>query len=100
MKIVKIKTGRYGERVKSKVRMFIHPIRETVVDSLYLRQIGPQKFYRSLILPDALRKLNLPVETKASWKRNGGCHCGCSPCYILDISPDVTGYEAIWVDIG
>ena len=101
MKILKIKTlKKYGERPLTKVRMFIHWKNESVMDSLYRRQLGPHRFYRTLILPDALRKLNLPVETKAKWNKYAGCSaCPCSPGFLLDLHPDEVGYEAIYVTI-
>jgi hypothetical protein len=98
VKILKIKTGEYGERPLSKVRLFIETKGEGILDNLVNRHSRPFNIYRKLVLPPVLEKLKL-AGTKVSWNQKAGCSCGCSPGYILDIHPVKTGFEAIWVTI-
>lgn len=97
MKIVKIKTGQYGERPLSRVRLFIEERNETVLENLILRYSRPSKAYRKEVLPKVFKKLGIDVS--ASWSQKAGCSCGCSPGFILDIHPGSCGYEVIWVTI-
>ena len=94
MKILSTKTGRYGERPLSRVRLFVHRASDCPLTARFTNDV---QFYRSMVLPQVLTdKLK---DVKASWSRAAGCSCGCSPGFILDIHPGQVGYDAIWVTI-
>lgn len=102
MKILSIKTGQYGERPVSRVRLFIETKDESVAENLMARMFGhsaPYKTYRQEVLPRVFKKLKIDP-AKVSWSQKAGCSCGCSPGYVLDINPTVAGFEAVWVTIG
>lgn len=99
IKILKITTGEYGERLLSKVRLFIHPESENILDNMSNRHDRPHKAYRKFVLPVVLERLKLQFIPGATWSQKAGCSCGCSPGYILDIDPLKVGFEAIWVTI-
>jgi hypothetical protein len=103
MKIVKIKTGEYGKKPLSKVRMFVYsnaeaanPLVDFMTGGRYKR---PHQAYRKEVLPLVLIDLMIASNTKVTWSQKAGCSCGCSPGFILDIHPAKTGFEAIWVTV-
>ena len=99
MKIQKIKTGEYGEKPLTKVRLFVHNPHETLIENLNGRWHRPHKQYKEELLPTVFKFLSLPFCTGAHWNQKAGCSCGCSPGFVLDIHPVKAGFEAIWVTL-
>jgi hypothetical protein len=67
----------------TKPRVYVWPS-ETVLEQLLNRRARPVSEYRKNILPEVLKYLNLPADTKVRWSQNAGCQCGCSPGFILN----------------
>jgi hypothetical protein len=93
MKISKIKV-RDNNKFWNKPRIYFF-IKETILENLQERHCRPYKEYRQLI-PKIFKKLKIPINTKAKWSQKAGCHCGCSPGFILDL--DNYGRD-IFVDV-
>ena len=79
-------------RSARKVKVFVFPKGETVLDNLRRRTDRPQKLWNSVVLPKVAEKLGLhSVDTKLYWNQHAGCSCPCSPgfdVYIRDKSVD------------
>lgn len=68
----------------AKPRLHVWIDGESVIENLAYRTNRPSKLYRTM-LPEILRRLGLPADTKATWNQKAGCSCGCSPGFVLDI---------------
>lgn len=82
------------ERSK-KTRVYIFIKNENIIENLENRRNRPCDQYRKEVMPGVLKEMNLPEDTKFSWKQNAGCRCGCSPGFII---ADVYGKE-VFVNI-
>ena len=56
----------------------------------------PADLYRQVVVPEALKALNLPLSTPIRWSQKAGCSCGCSPGFIVS---DNEGHKEVFVTI-
>ena len=56
----------------------------------------PSDLYRQVVVPEALKALNLPASTSVRWSQKAGCSCGCSPGFIVS---DNEGHREVFVTI-
>jgi len=83
MKIQKITVREGKEGRKSRIYFFV---KETILENLENRRCRPHTEYLKLV-PDVLKSvpiLRIPNDIKVKWSQKAGCHCGCSPGFILD----------------
>lgn len=92
MKISNITTRRKDNlNHNTRIHFFVD---ETIIENLENRRNRPYTEYRKL-LPEVFEKLGIPANTKASWRQNAGCSCGCSPAFIVE----VLYHNHVYVDI-
>jgi hypothetical protein len=86
-----------AERVdyNRETRIYVHPKDETIFENLSHRRLRPYNIWRKIIIPQVLKKLDLPEDSKVRWSQRAGCSCGCSPGFIL------SGYHTfdVYVDV-
>lgn len=92
MKITIVPKSPTRQRGPRKVRLYIWPDNESIIDQLYARHHRPHDQWKKLI-PSILEKLPMPAHmtmylidprTPAKWSQKAGCSCPCSPGFILD----------------
>lgn len=64
-------------------RVYVWPKDESVLDNLKNRRLRPHNIWKNVVMPQVLKKLELPANTKMRWSQKAGCGCGCSPGFIL-----------------
>lgn len=71
---------------KSKVRVFVFPAGETLLDNLVIGRLSrPVAAYRTA-LPAIFAAAGIDQGTKARWDQHAGCSmCPCSPGFVLDL---------------
>ena len=79
----------------SKMRIYVHPEGETIMENIMNRKQRPHTFYRKEVLPKLFAQLQWPADTRVKWSQYAGCSCPCSPGFIVD---NVYGRN-IWVDL-
>lgn len=52
--------------------------------------------FRRDVLPEVVKQLDLPEETKFRWSRKAGCSCGCSPGFVC--KTDALNGQNVFVD--
>lgn len=65
---------------------------EKLIDNLMNRRQRPYTMYRKELIPQILKEMKLPANTKVFWRQNAGCSCGCSPGFIVDGAYGMTAY--------
>lgn len=81
VKVAAVEVLRHDGRPKQP-RVYYSHTDETVWDNLANRRCRPVTIYRKH-LPEVLKFLGLPADTKYRWSQYAGCSCGCSPAFIL-----------------
>lgn len=77
-------TNRHHSTRYKQVRLYIDHD-ETLWENFFNRRARPVSEYRKKVVPEALKYLGLPADTKVRWSQYGGCACGCSPAFIVPI---------------
>lgn len=81
--------GSYRE-FDAKPRMYFFVEGENLLENFANRFDRPSKLYRQFV-PQVLEQLGLDPGTKVIWSQKAGCSCGCSPAFIVQADPRVTG---------
>lgn len=86
---------------QAKPRLYVGIEDESVLENFAYRTNRPTAIYRQA-LPEILRRVGLPVDTKAVWNQKAGCSCGCSPGFVLDVrfADDEMPYDVFATLIG
>jgi len=98
IKITKVQTIQHERGEHKKVRIYIFPEGETILENLIERHYRPSKLWR----PFAEQALQMATgeskKYKLSWSQKAGCSCGCSPGFIVsDLQKDYSVYVDIKV---
>jgi len=43
----------------------------------------PHQVYKKQVIPQVLKRMGLPADTKVRWSQYAGCSCPCSPGFIV-----------------
>lgn len=81
-KVMEVKNNRTYNTPKS--RIFVWPKGESVIQNLENRHCRPYTTYKKEVIPEILKKLELPEGTKVKWSQYAGCTCPCSPGFIIE----------------
>jgi len=76
-----------------KMRIFLFPQNETIIENLGKRFARPQNTWKK-IGKSVLKEFGYSEDTKVSFSQQAGCKCGCSPGLIVNSIQ----YKTIYVD--
>jgi hypothetical protein len=73
----------YAERYGNKMRVYLFPVKETVMENLMNRRMRPVNVWRKIAL-QTLNKFGYK-DVKLTFSQFAGCKCGCSPGFIANV---------------
>ena len=76
------RTPRERREYTAKPRLYVSHDGENVLENLVSRKSRPVDQYRG-VMPEILKQLGLPADTKMRWSQKAGCPCGCSPGFVV-----------------
>jgi len=92
-------TKRRNAWFKTKTRVYVHPVNETIFENLVNRRSRPLNTYREA-LRKGLSELGVDIsKVDYKWSQKAGCSCGCSPGFIVDGWDPAIANKNVWVCI-
>ena len=84
-----IRHAEQGRRYRSTSRVYIwidndkrdKPVVELVTGFRYNK---PHQVYKEQVIPQVLKRMKCPADTKVRWSQYAGCSCPCSPGFIVN----------------
>lgn len=81
----------------TKARVYFSFKGETVLDNLMNRKGRPYNALRREAMPEVLKQMGLPADTKVRWSQYAGCSCPCSPGFIVEDERAMG--KTVWVEV-
>ena len=79
-------------------RIYVWIKGESILGNLLNRRSRPYNYYKTEIIPTALRALGIDPAKKVNWSQKAGCSCPCSPGFIAKDIPQFRG-KSVHIDV-